>query len=210
MYKKVLHIKSAGFTLVEMLVSLAIFSVVIVAAIGSLYSINQASQRVNAMRTVLDNLDFATESMSRTIRTSSDIVCGGPAAGVGGVNCPFGGDPATEFSLQSNLGTAAGTTEQLDYRWRENGTNGEIQKCDVDTSGAVDNCVAITAPEINVTKASFFVNGADPADGMQPSVMMFIQGEANAGCQNSSTSSAGCEDVEPFAIQTMISQRAAE
>ena len=193
----------SGFTLVELLVSLALFTIVVVAAVGSLYTINQASVKVNAMRTVLDNLNFATESMSRTIRTGSDIVCGGVSnLNQSQPNCPFGNSngPAQEISF---LSTLAGSTGGLDYRrvptpGSSTGAH-EIQKCTVQ-NGTLLNCVAVTAPEMDVTQLFFFVAGTGTNDGQQPSVTMIIQGIASAGSGN----------LAPFAVQTFISQRAAE
>ncbi|HTH93307.1 MAG TPA: type II secretion system protein [Candidatus Paceibacterota bacterium] len=194
----------AGFTLVELLVSLALFTVIVVAAVGSLYTINQASQRVSAMRTVLDNLNFATESMSRTIRTGSTLVCGGVSNGTGKPNCPFGNSngAAQEISLTSTL---PGSLGGLDYRrvTIPGSTNGahEIQKCVLNTDGSLNtnNCVAITSPQINVTQLYFYVDGVGVSGG-QPSVTMIMQGVANAGGSN----------IAPFAVQSFISQRAAQ
>ena len=192
-----------GFTLVEVLVSLALFTVVVVAAIGSLYTVNQASARVNAMRTVLDNLNFGTESMSRTIRTSQNIVCGGVANTSGlSKNCPLGNanGGGSAISMDSTIDGKA-----IQYVIGNNNQTGigEIDKC-ILVNGQItaNSCVAITAPEvnINVAKTKFYVDGADAADGKQPSVMIIIEGQAEAGVNNTA----------PFAIQTLISQRAAE
>ncbi len=192
--------RQAGFTLVELLVSLALFSVVLTAAIGSLYTVNQASVRVNAMRTVLDNLNFATEAMSRTIRTGQNIVCGGVDNQTGAPNCPFGNSngAGTAISLDSTI-----DGQTVEYRWRTDTTtgNGVIQKCTVENGSVSDDkCVALTAPEINVQRASFYVDGADATDTKQPGVMMMIEGTATAGPDN----------IEPFDIQTYVSQRAGE
>ncbi len=46
----------------------------------------------------------------------------------------------------------------------------------------------------------FYVDGADALDGKQPSVMMIMEGQATAGDGN----------TQPFALQTLVSQRAAE
>ncbi len=192
-----------GFTLVELLVSLALFSIVVIAAIGSLYTINEASQRVTAMRTVLDNLNFATESMTRTIRTGDTIVCGGVESSFGSAgeaNCPLGSsDGSDTISLNSTIDGSG-----IEYRWRQDTVtnNREIQKCTLTDSGQLDTdkCVAITDPQIDITNFKFYVDGADANDGKQPGVSIFMQGVANAGPNN----------VQPFAIQTYVSQRAGE
>lgn len=192
--------KEDGFTLVELLVSLALFSVIVVAAIGSLYTVNSASQRVTAMRTVLDNLNFATESMSRTIRTGENIVCGGVDTSVGGPNCAFGvSGGSSAVSLDSTI-----DGNSIEYRWRQDGVtnNREIQKCILTVSKQLDptQCVTITDPNIDIQKFTFYVDGADVADNKQPGVIIMMQGIANAGPNN----------IQPFAIQTYVSQRAGE
>jgi prepilin-type N-terminal cleavage/methylation domain-containing protein len=199
------NIMNMGFTLVELLVSLALFSIVMLAAVGTLYTVNSASQRVTAMRAVLDNLDFAMESMSRTIRTGENIVCGDVQTQESGTNnCPFGTSTAGSEALYL---TSTIDGSSIEYRWRQDATTGnnEIQKCTlINNNGSLQldptKCVSITDPNINVQKFSFYVNGADPSDGMQPSVIIMMQGVA----------AAGPGDTEPFDIQTYISQRAGE
>jgi prepilin-type N-terminal cleavage/methylation domain-containing protein len=191
----------SGFTLVELLVSLALFTVIVVAAIGSLYTVNQASAKVTAMRTVLDNLNFATESMSRTIRTGQNIVCGG-VANINGVshNCALADQNGRhdKISLDSTIDGDA-----VQYEFGKNITTGigEIDKCTlINGQITTESCVALTSPEIDVKKMEFYVDGADALDGKQPSVMMVMQGQATAGDGN----------TQPFALQTLVSQRAAE
>jgi prepilin-type N-terminal cleavage/methylation domain-containing protein len=191
------HSMQSGFTLVELLVSLGLFTVIVVAAVGSLYTVNQASVKVNAMRTVLDNLNFATESMSRTIRTGENIVCNG-TENTGGVsnNCAFGNANGAGYAV-SLKSTIDGTSIEYMYNYGKK----EIDKCTlVNNQISANSCVAITAPEVQVQKMQFFVDGADAGDSKQPSVMMLISGQANAGADN----------IAPFSIQTLISQRAAE
>lgn len=185
-----------GFTLVELIVSLGLFVVVIIAAVGSLYSVNNAARKVEAMRTVLDNLNFAIESMSRTIRTGTDVVCGSGVQSSQN-NCSFSAtfnNPAEEISIQSTLGTQG----LVRYRWVDVGGRGEIQKW------SDGDWVSLTAPGIDIQQASFFVDGANSPitggdDAIQPSVMMLIQGVATAG-----------ENTAPFAIQTLVSVRTVE
>lgn len=194
-----------GFTLVELMVALTLFTIVVMAAVSSLYSVNNASRKVQAMRSVLDNLNFAVESISRTVRTGTDIVCEGlenrdyPAAS-GTYNCPFGvGEPTQRILVSSTLGT-----EQLiEYRFGENqqNGNGQLEKRVQDENGNwPDYWISLTSPEIDIENLSFYVDGADLTDGLQPSVMMFVEGVATAGTDN----------IAPFAVQTYISQRAIE
>ncbi len=193
----------AGFTLVELMVSLTLFVVVVLAVVSSLYSVNNASRKISTMRSVMDNLNFAVESIGRTIRTGSNIVCGGTTNGnysqPSGHNCRFGIEsPSNRISVHSTVGRE----RDVEYRLNNNAVYagaGQIEKRTYD-NGVWSDWVALTAPEINIQQLSFYVSGADLTDNAQPYVIMFIKGMASIS--NDSTA--------PFAIQTFISQRAAE
>lgn len=66
-YKK--NIKSGGFTILEMLVATAVFTVVMIMAMESLLNINSAQKKAESFRSVSDNLNFALDAMTREIRT---------------------------------------------------------------------------------------------------------------------------------------------
>jgi prepilin-type N-terminal cleavage/methylation domain-containing protein len=184
---------SAGFTLIELMVSLMIFSIVVLAAIGSLYTVNNASRKARAMQTVLDNLTFSIESISRTIRTGSSVACGG---GNGSLNCSFDDQiPSTSIIIDSTFGVS----QFVEYRLSNsvNGT-GLIEKR-VQENGVWSDWAAITSPEINIQNLSFYVDGAETSDGKQPQVSIFVQGVATIS-----------EGTAPFAIQTYVSQRSTQ
>lgn len=196
-YKNKKHNRSqAGFTLVELMVSLMIFVVVVLAAVGSLYTVNNASRKVQAMRSVLDNLTFALEAMSRTVRTSSSVVCGGSSNISGNPNCPFSSQANNDMLL---VASTLGSEQLIEYRlgYHPN-ANGAIQKR-IQEGGVWTNWISLTAPEINIDRLSFYVDGADALDGKQTAVQFFVQGEATANGESS-----------PFAVQTYISERASE
>lgn len=187
--------QQGGFTLVELMVSLMLFLIVVLAAVGSLYTVNSASRKVQAMRSVIDNLNFSLEAMSRTIRTGNAVTCGG-VSGAGNPNCSFANqNPSSVLLVDSTLGAFGLVEFQL-------GTNadgtGTIQKR-TQEGGVWTNWIAITAPEIDVQELSFYVDGAESTDQAQPSVVIFARGVATVG-----------EDTAPFAIQTYVSQRAPE
>src|SRR3954471_17274640 len=76
-----------GFTLVEMIVSVAIFMFVMVIAIGSLVSIIGADRKAQSIQSVADNLQFALDDMSRSVRTGIGFSCSPPEDTYG--NCPL-------------------------------------------------------------------------------------------------------------------------
>jgi prepilin-type N-terminal cleavage/methylation domain-containing protein len=67
--------KNNGFTLVEMIVSLAIFSVVAVVALGALVKIISANHKAQSLQSALTNLNFGLESMSRELREARTYHC---------------------------------------------------------------------------------------------------------------------------------------
>lgn len=65
--------KKRGFTMIEMLVSTAIFSIVITMIMGTIVTIVDASRKSRTMTEVMNNLNFSFESMTRTLKTGKNI-----------------------------------------------------------------------------------------------------------------------------------------
>lgn len=61
---------SAGFTLMEVMVAVSIFTIVVTVGIGALLSINSAYRKSQTDRKALDSLTYLLESMSRRMRTA--------------------------------------------------------------------------------------------------------------------------------------------
>ncbi|MEM9336366.1 MAG: type II secretion system protein [Patescibacteria group bacterium] len=66
-----------GFSLIELIVSLGLFSVVITVSVGSLLVLIGANQREQATQNIMTNLAFSLDSMTREIRTGFDYYCEG-------------------------------------------------------------------------------------------------------------------------------------
>lgn len=64
-----------GFTLVEMIVSLAVFSIVAVVALGAMVKIVSANRKAQSLQASITNLNFALDAMSRELRTGSTYFC---------------------------------------------------------------------------------------------------------------------------------------
>lgn len=74
--------KRRGFTLVEMIVSLGIFSVVAVVALGALVSIVSANKKAQSLQATITNLNFALETMSREMRVGFNYHCYGSTSSI--------------------------------------------------------------------------------------------------------------------------------
>ena len=73
------HLRSArrsrGFTLIEIIVSLMIFSLVVVVALAALVKIIDANKRAQTIQDAVVNMSFTMDSMTRELRTGSDYYC---------------------------------------------------------------------------------------------------------------------------------------
>src|SRR6185312_12226251 len=67
--------KARGFTLIEVMVSVAIFSLVMVIALGALLAISVSDRKAESLKSVINNLNFSLDSLSRSIRTGTSWNC---------------------------------------------------------------------------------------------------------------------------------------
>jgi prepilin-type N-terminal cleavage/methylation domain-containing protein len=65
----------SGFSLIEMIVSLGIFSVIVTTAVGALLVLISTNQKLQGEQSVMTNLSFALDSMTREIRTGYNYYC---------------------------------------------------------------------------------------------------------------------------------------
>jgi len=173
--------KSEGFTLIEMIVSVSIFTIVVFVGVGALLNISDANRKSNAIRAVMDNLNFSMESMGRNIRTGYSYSCSD--SGVGSGNCPTGGNQI-DFTDQDGI----------EVKYRYDSTNKGIMISE--NGGPFLN---ITAPEVRIEDLTFYVTGVG-ADDRQPKVVISINGVAGLKEKHQTS----------FTVQTTISQRAVE
>ncbi|MEK7134344.1 MAG: prepilin-type N-terminal cleavage/methylation domain-containing protein [Patescibacteria group bacterium] len=142
-----------GFTLIEMIVAVSLFTVVMFVSVGALLAIIDANRKANAIRTTMDNLNFAIGSMARDIRTGTIYACEGAG------NCPDGGTSLTFLNQDGNT-----------VRYWHNASSKSIM---VDKGGV---SLSITSPEIRIETLTFYVSGVG-ADGIQPRAVMTIKGK---------------------------------
>jgi prepilin-type N-terminal cleavage/methylation domain-containing protein len=88
--------KEGGFTLVETLVAVGIFSVIMMVAAGSLLTIIDANAKAQAIKTSVNNVNFAVETVSNALMTAdpATIKCFNPS---GLTDCVAGGSNTLSF-----------------------------------------------------------------------------------------------------------------
>lgn len=183
--------RKRGFTLIELLVSLSLFSMTMLVITSSLLTMVDANRKGQAISSVINNLHFALESMTRNARTGTSYLCGATYAGLSPNDCPSG---------DIMFGYTAADGKGVYYSYIA-GATGRIDRC---THLAGGNCtsgpwIRMTASEINITRARFFLLGNLPfssSEYLQPRVIMIIQGEASVGGK-----------LSKFNIQTTVAQR---
>lgn len=206
-----------GFTLIEMIVSLAIFGIVVTVSVGALLVLVASNQRLQGEQKIMTNLSFALDSMTREIRTGSSYYC-------------FSSLNLDSRTSTTDLDTALANVAGQDCA---NGNNNGLQYHGLaffeggdSISGATNNRIlyfydsaaktiyrrvgtakqAIISSEINVTDVDFFVTGSedlninlptDPTiDTNQPTVTIYIKASENSDGSG-----------KQFEVQTTVTQR---
>lgn len=155
---------SRGFTLVEMIVAVGLFSVVMVVSITALLSLIDANRKAQALQSVMNNLNIALDGMVRSIREGSNYRCGG--ANPGDPDCPE--TPGTILYFTPNC---AGSCSDWIYEFRD----GRLWRS---VDGTLGGEMPLTAPEVTIDSMSMYVIGATRGDAVQPKVVIVVRGSA--------------------------------
>ncbi len=187
------------------MVSVTIFIVVMTIALGSLLSISAAERKAEALKTVMNNLNFGLESMSRAIRTGITYHCGETGTIDVPLNCPDQVNGDDYFAFEAIGGDINNSGDQVVYYFEPTAGNcgsSHIGGCIMRSVTSGGNPVPITAPEVNITSLTFFVVGAVASfDGedppVQPKVVITLTGQI----------AAGASQPTRFNLQTAVTQR---
>ena len=150
------NLPSRGYTLVELIVSVAVFTVVMLVAGAAFLTLINLDRKARATNDVVTNLSYVVDSMERSIRTGTEYSCGG----IG--DC--WSTPRDNFSFDD----ADGRT--VSYGRAVLGGKGYVQQCINGT------CVQLTDPRIDVSRLDFYVRGSVIGDSVQPFVIFVIRG----------------------------------
>lgn len=189
---KLVTAKQSGFTLIEMIVSLALFSVVVTVAVGALLMLVSTNDQLQGEQSVMTNLSFALDSMTREIRTGTFYVCASSisANGVFGstdldtlndsVNdCPTGGQGIAYHGIafkEAGDSITGASDERILYYFERasDGQSGELYR----RVGSQAK-QSVVSSGVLLKNVNFFVSGSNPItvgnNTSQPTVTIFIE-----------------------------------
>ncbi|HEY4505351.1 MAG TPA: prepilin-type N-terminal cleavage/methylation domain-containing protein [Candidatus Paceibacterota bacterium] len=174
----------SGFTLVELIVSVSLFALIMVISMGSIVSVFDANQKSQTIRTVMDNLNFTLEVMTRSIRFGNSYHCD---ITQGDTTVPR--DCATGAS---SIAIKASDGKRIIYKL----TNGRIARS---IDGGAD--YFLTSSDVTISSLGFRVFGSplynNGADLYQPQVIISVSGYSGTKATTQSS----------FTLETTVSQR---
>lgn len=196
---------SRGFTLVELLVSVSLFTIVMTIGLSVILSIIDGNKKTQAINSVVNNLNSSIDSMVRDMKTGIEYRCNQDDNDHLPINkgessfCTSAGDSYPSVSF---ISTITGRERDVMYEFVPanaiTGVGGHITKttCDRPLIGTCSDAVRITSPEINVTDMRMYVKAG--LNGVfQPGILLVIGGTAQI---NPTT-------ISNFYLQTFVSRR---
>ncbi|OHA17092.1 MAG: hypothetical protein A3G52_03900 [Candidatus Taylorbacteria bacterium RIFCSPLOWO2_12_FULL_43_20] len=194
-FKKRIHEYHAGFSIIEMIVSVTIFIVVMTVAAGAVLTIADANRKSQSAKIAIDNLGFALESMSRHIRVGTSYSCTENPDEIDTV-CKYNNGSGTKSDTFSFMFKDPNTDDpayQISYTINDNNDNA------LKTSVNLGDYESMTSPDIVITDGGFYVEGSKKTDKIQPRVIFFVKGYAGGSNPKHKTE---------FNLQTSVTQRA--
>ena len=174
-----------GFTLVELIVSVGVFSIVMLVAVGALFSLLAANQRAQTLKVVMNNLNLAMENMVKDIRVGTHYHCDS----VGDITQPRDCGLKSYFAFEASGGDTGTVSDQIVFRLNSS----TIER----SEDGGNSFVPIVSDDVVVENLNFYVYGAPTGDGAQPRVNILISGKAGID-----------EDTQTdFNIQATVTQR---
>jgi prepilin-type N-terminal cleavage/methylation domain-containing protein len=189
-----------GYTLLELIVSLGIFSMVMLVVLAAYVTLIHLDRQARATNQLASSLSFGIESMARSIRTGTEYACN---QSVTSPNC-VGGGSSISFCLEGRTCRDGDSDEEYltTYMLKDDGSIGQCSG-DLCTNATA---ISLTDPRIEITDLRFFVRGVDADDNpltndlAQPSVTFIVAG----------TMVTDGGETTSFSIQTGATQRLIE
>lgn len=188
-----------GFTLIEVMISIGLFTVIMIIGITAILGVNNTYRKSRTMRSAIDNLSFIMEDMARNIRLGSRYRClDSNNISLINIEDPLDGENCQGIAFEPFWDPVpendAPIQDQVIYFFDvdDNGFDSIFKSMDGGVTFSAMNSLDV---KIDLDKSGFAIFGSQP-DSEQPSVRIILNGEAvTAG--NSTN----------FNLQTTVSQR---
>lgn len=148
-----------GFTLIEMLVAVALFSIVLLICLGSIMTIVDVNKKSQTLTTVMNDLNFTLENMTRSLKT-----------GILDLTFPGSGN-YTALTVKDQEGRT------ITYAWDES-------KKQITRQLGNGDAAPITSDQIEITNFVFKVFYDN--QNRQPRILIVASGVASVGATISS------------------------
>jgi len=171
-----------GFTLIEIIVSVALFTIVMTISVGALFMIITANREAKAIKLVVNNLNIAMEGMTRDLRVGYDYCFSSNPNIVRTSACNMSGSGASHVYYTTDIGEA-GSYYTV--------SNGAIIK----RKGS-GQAFQVTGGDVVVDNLRFYINGNGSGDSIQPYVTITARGRIQVA-----------EAEQEFQLQSTVTQR---
>jgi prepilin-type N-terminal cleavage/methylation domain-containing protein len=170
--------KKKGFTLIELMVAVTIFSIVMVISMGAILTVVDGNKKNQTMQVAINNLNFAVESMTRSIKTGYDY--------------SVAGDCRSISLYVSEDQDGDGDDDRVSYSLQEHGGGNDNEGLFIDNEDTGYSGF-ITAPDLNIIDLCF-----EEAVDLQPALTIVIRGETTGSKEGLKTA---------FNLYTSVTQR---
>lgn len=191
---------SLGFTLIEMIVSLGVFSVVVTTAVGAMLVLISTNQQLQAEQSVMTNLAFALDTMTREMRTGFNYYCHSESTDTSGgatnnifnnssnhesivadqtADCANGAPSGhrvqgVSFYEGGDSLTGGGSDQRVLYFYNEDAKA-------IFRRVGNDDAQSIVSSGLVIQQARFYVSGSEPlisgAEFIQPTITLYIEAQ---------------------------------
>ena len=197
----------AGYTIIEMMIAISVFLVVVMTGMNALLNAGVLHRKSQDLRSIMDNLSFIMEDMSRNLRTGNNYHCFSaldsiPSSTSSLVSTPKSSPVVNDKGINCwgiSFEPPTGNPADHDDQWVYYISAGKVFKS-TDGPYVASSFNQLTPDEVEIDSISgFTVLGAEsPSNGdtQQPLVTIRLVGSITYK-----------DSVTPFSLQTSMSQR---